>query len=361
MLLIRRIGEEGRGFWDQEIAKFTMAHPLNAYGWGAVRKVDKWKPVYLVAEDNGAVRGAMMILVKKLPYNPYSIMYSPKGPVWNYNDEETVTALIREARRIGSEQNAIFLRIDPNIEEDAVEGKDIFENLGFTHLEQRWTFWNSPRDVYRINLASIEKADDLFNEMDRDTRRCIRKAAKEGVTIEPATEERELEKFYEIFSEHSMAKGFMIRGYQYQKRMWDEYVANGNGRLFLAKYKGEMIGGLICIQFARKCLAMHMGTPYRYQKLQSNYAYLWESIKWAKDTGCIWYSFRGVGTTPSQEYFKSKFLPEVVRLVGYYDLPMKPQLYKIYNYSEFTLLPRAWPYIITLREKLEKKKSRDAH
>ena len=282
-------------------------------------------------------------------------MYSQKGPVWNYEDRKTLVALIEEASRIGNESNAIFLRIDPNIKEDDIEeGDDPFKALGFIHLENRWTFWNSPRDVYRIDLTKYDTAEKLFSMYDRDTRRCIRKAAKEGVTIEPATEIAQLEKFYAIFSEHSMARGFMIRGLEYQKKLWEAYVKENNGRLFLAMYKGEMIGGLICIQFARRHLAMHMGTPYRYQKLQSNYAYLWESIKWAKETGCVWYSFRGVGTTPTQEYFKSKFLPEVVRLVGYYDLPLKPSLYKIFNFSEFTVLPKAWPYLIYLRKFLQK-------
>jgi lipid II:glycine glycyltransferase (peptidoglycan interpeptide bridge formation enzyme) len=357
MVTIRRIDEKEKEYWNREVQKFEIVHPLNAFGWGAVRSVDKWKPIYLVAENHGLVRGMMMVLVKKIPYTPYSIMYSPKGPVWDYGDRETLAALVGEARRLGDEHNAIFLRIDPNIKEDVIsEGNDPFEMLGFIHLEHRWTFWNSPRDVYRIDLTKIEKAEDHFNLMDRDTRRCIRKAAKEGVSIEPATKKSELEKFYKIFSEHSMARGFMIRGYEYQSKLWDEYVEKGNGRLFLAMYKGEMIGGLISIQFARKHLAMHMGTPYRYQKLQSNYAYLWESIRWAKETGCLWFSFRGVGTTPSQEYFKSKFLPEVVRLVGYYDLPLKPTLYGMFNFSEFTVLPKAWPYLISMRDKLHKTK-----
>ncbi len=361
MLYIRRIDDARKYYWDQEVQKFEMAHPLNAFGWGAVRSVDKWNPIYVVAEKEGLVSGMMMVLVKKIPYTPYSIMYSPKGPVWNFEDRETLEGLVSEAKRIGLEHNAIFLRIDPNIKEDAItKGQDPFEELGFIHLEQRWTFWNSPRDVYRIDLTKVDNADALFNAMDRDTRRCIRKAAKEGVSIEPATGKAQLERFYEIFSEHSMARGFMIRGYDYQSKLWDEYVEKGNGRLFLAMYKGEMIGGLISIQFARKHLAMHMGTPYRYQKLQSNYAYLWESIKWAKETGCVWYSFRGVGTTPSQEYFKSKFLPEVVRLVGYYDLPLKPSLYKMFNFSEFTVLPKAWPYLIAMRGKLYKKKDDNA-
>jgi lipid II:glycine glycyltransferase (peptidoglycan interpeptide bridge formation enzyme) len=142
----------------------------------------------------------------------------------------------------------------------------------------------------------------------------------------------------------------MSRDYEYQRKLWDEYISKDRGRFFLAKYDGKIIGGLICVMFAKKCLAMHMGTPYKYQKLQTYYAYVWESIKWAKERDCIFYSFRGVGTTPTQEYFKSKFLPEIVSLVGYYDLPFRPFFYRLFYYGEFTLLPKAWSIIINLRK-----------
>ena len=355
MVKIRRIEETEKSYWDIEIQKYDGVHPLNAFEWGCVRRVDKWDPIYLVAESKGRFRGAMMVLVKKIAYTPYSIIYSPKGPVWNCDDHEVLTELVREVRRLGSEKKAIFLRIDPNIREDAIGEMDmILARFGFIHLDKRWTFWNSPRDVYRIDLTRMESDEKLFNMLDRDTRRCIRKAEKDGVIIAAATEERELREFYNIFREFSVAKGFMARGYEYQKALWEAYIKPNNGRLFLAKYKDRIIGGLVCIKFGRKCLAMHMGTPYKYQKLQTYYAYVWESIRWAKTEGCLWYSFRGVGTTPSQEYFKSKFLPEVVRLVGYYDLPLRPLLYKMFYSLEFTVLPRAWPFIISMREKLHK-------
>ena len=124
----------------------------------------------------------------------------------------------------------------------------------------------------------------------------------------------------------------------------------GNGRLFLAKHEGHIIGGLLCILFGRKCVAMHMGTPYRYQKLQASYAYVWESIRWAKESGCTWYSFRGVGTTPTQEAFKSKFNPKVVSLVGYFDRPFRPGLYRLFYWLEFTVLPASWPLIVKSRK-----------
>ena len=348
---VRELSPLEKDYWDREIQRFEFVHPLNAFEWGQVRAVDNWLPVYLVAERAGKFTGAMMVLQKKLPLTPFSLFYSPKGPVWDYGDDETLTSLIGKVQELAQKKRAIFLRVDPNIRESFIhENEDKLSLLGFIHLDQRWSFWNSPRDVSRIDLTRVNTGEEYFNLLDRDTRRCIRKAAKEGVVIEAATTEVELKTFYDIFKEFSVNKRFMSRDYEYQKRLWDTYIVNGMGRLFLAKYQGKIIGGLICIMFGGKCLAMHMGTPYKYQKLQTYYAYVWESINWAKEEGCTWYSFRGVGTTPTQEFFKKKFLPEVVGLVGYYDLPFSPLLYKAFYFGEFSLLPRAWPLLVNGRK-----------
>ena len=238
-------------------------------------------------------------------------MYGPKGPVCDPKDRETLKFTLETIRDEARRRGAVFLRIDPNIGEKYFASEvDPFEEEEFIHLKQRWTFWNSPRDVYRIDLNKAENEDGLFMTIYRDARRCVRKSRKEGLTIEPARSIEDLRKFYEIFNEITVAKGFMCRQYRYQEALWNEYIARGNGRLFLGIYEGEIIGGIICLLFGKKCVAMHMGTPYRYQKLQTYYAYIWESMRWAKEQECDWYSFRGVGTTPTQEYFKKQSNPK---------------------------------------------------
>jgi len=351
MTVIREISHSEKDYWDEGIQHLELVHPLNAYAWGQVRSVDRWHPIYLVAEREGKFCGACLILEKRIPYTPFSLLYSPKGPVWDYRDDETLCAIIDKIKEIAGKRKAIFLRIDPNIPESlSMNVEDRMSSLGFVHLQQRWTVWNSPRDLSRIDLTKAATEEELFNTFDREARRNIRKAAREGVVIEVAVSEAELQEFYTIFKEFSVKKGFMSRDYEYQKSLWDNYIANGMGRLFLAKYEGKIIGGLICIMFGRKCLAMHMGTSRQYQKLSSYYAYVWESIKWAREKGCTWYSFRGVGTTPTQEYFKRKFSPTVVSLVGYYDLPLRPFLYNLFYFCEFTLLPRALPLLVNARK-----------
>jgi lipid II:glycine glycyltransferase (peptidoglycan interpeptide bridge formation enzyme) len=197
MIQVREISDSERDYWDNNIQHFKFAHPLNAYGWGKVRSVDNWSPIYLVAENQEKLCGAMMILVKKIPYTSFSIFYSPRGPVWDYGDDETLTKLIEKAREVAKREKAIFLRVDPSIPESIISSiGDKLASIGFIHLEQRWNFWNTPRDVYRIDLTKVNSAEEFFDMLDRDTRRCIRKAAKEGVSIGIATNEGDLKAVY---------------------------------------------------------------------------------------------------------------------------------------------------------------------
>jgi len=350
-VIVREIGLAERDYWDEQIQTLDRVHPFNAYDWGTVRQVDGWESIHLIAERAGRVCGALQLLSKTLSPLPWSIFYGPHGPVCDPDDMDVVAAIHEKLREVAARKRAIFIRIDPNITEGESSSLErLLERLQYAHLDQRWSFWNSPRDEYRIDLRAGETAEDLYNALDRDTRRCIRKGPKDGLSIEVATTEEDLKAFYDIFKDFTVSKRFLVRGYQYQKRLWDCYVARGHGRLFLAKFEGQVIGGLICVMFGRKCVAMHMGTPYKYQKLQTYYAYVWESIRWAKENGCEWYSFRGVGTTPTQEAFKRKFNPTVVALAGYFDYPFRPVLYRLFYWCEFTLLPASWPLLVGTRK-----------
>jgi len=344
---VRALGAGDADYWDEQIQRFENVHPFNVYDWGRVREIDGWAAVHLVAERGGEFCGGFLLLMKRLPLLPYRIFYGPQGPICHPDDDTTIRAFHRKVQEIAVNKRAIFLRVDPNLREDDSTGfVQTAASLNYIHLDQRWTFWNSPRDEYRISLDEYPTVDVLHNALDRDTRRCIRKGPKDGLINEVATSEQDLRAFYEIFKDFAVDRGFMARGYEYQKQLWECFPARCRGRLFLVKFEGRTIGGLICILFGRKCVAMHMGTPYKYQKLQTYYAYVWESIKWAKENDCVWYSFRGVGTTPAQEAFKRKFNPKVVALAGYFDYPFKPLLYRLFYWVEFTLLPASWPLLV---------------
>ncbi len=351
MTIVRELNGAESEYWNTEIKRFESADPLNAFEWGMVRSVDGWMPIYLCAERGGKFCGAMMILKKRLPFTPLAILYAQEMPVWNYDDDDTLAALIKAAIGIGKRERAIFLRINPSIAEGSIDAQnDKFVTLGFIHLQQRWSFWNSPRDVARIDLTAINTPQEYFDVLPKETRAHVRNARRRGVTIEVATTKTELKQFYGMFRQFSIERNFMVRDYVYQERLWDTYVRQGMGRLLVAKYQGKVVGGCIDLLFAGKCLGMHGGSLGDYRSLGIDDACNVEAIMWAKGKGCSWYSFRGLGSRPTQEAYKRKFMTQVVSLVGYYDLPFKPMLYRLFYWAEFTLLPASWPVIIRIRK-----------
>ena len=134
---VRELNEADREYWNAEVQRFPCAHPLNAFEWGQVRSVDGWVPIYLCAEREGRFCGGLLILKKKLPFVPLTVLYAQKMPVWDHDDDETLAALVNAAIGIGKRDKAIFIRINPNIPEAAVEGReDKFIGLGFRRLRQ---------------------------------------------------------------------------------------------------------------------------------------------------------------------------------------------------------------------------------
>jgi len=344
--------EDQRDFWDRELAKFETAHPLNAYGWGRVRAIDGWSAIYLVVQDGEKVTGAAMILIKKIPVIPMTIMYSPRGFVFDLSDAETLEVLMQSIRSKAKEKGTIFLRIDPHFAEAAVnETADPFIAEGFEHLPYRWSYWNAPRDVYRVNLAKGDSEEDLFQQLVKATRSGIRKAKKEGVTIRRAERLEDVEAFYAVYKQFATEKGFLFRDFSYQETLWSEFISRGQGALLLSVHDGQIVGGLICLMFGELSLEMHRGVLYKYLKLHVNEALVWEGMRWARRRGCRWYCLRGIGAGPLQK-FKEKFRPQLVSFVGYYDLCFHPLVYRIVVFLEFKVLPRAITVMMRLRRRV---------
>lgn len=353
MLEILEIKEAERDTWDREVAGLPNVHPLNAFGWGRVRRVDGWTPCPLLARREGRTVGAMLLLLKGIPLPGCSVAYAPRGPVGDPWDRDLMRGLIEAAAERARRRQALFLRMDPHVLQETLARRgDPFEALGLVHLPWRWSYWNTPADVYRIDLTRAKTEAALFNSLDRQARKAVRRAEKLGVVIRQGRAFTDLQTFYGIFRTFSREKGFLARGFAYQKALWEEYVARGNGALFLAEHEGRPIGGLLCITFAGMCLAMHMGTPHADQHLRSNDAYVWEGIRWAWAGGCRWFSFRGVGSSAAETRFKQKFGPRAVPLAGYYDLPLAPLLHRPLLASEFQALPWAIQNAMTLLGRL---------
>ena len=277
--------------------KFVSAHPKGHFSqlweWGQVKKSMGWEPLPLVLEYQDEIQAAMLILKKRLPLLPISFFYSPRGPVMDTNHPELMRELLNGAAITAQEHRAIFLKIDPDIEKENRGFVDILTQNGWKINQTGLDFDGvQPKFVFRLSIRADEKA--LLDNMHSKWRYNIRLAERKGVSIRPAADEEDLKVFYDILQETARRDNFLIRDYGYFKCIWDCMVANDYARVFLAEYEGRVISAALTMISGEKAWYLYGASSNEDRNVMPNYLIQWEMIRWAKNSGCTLYDFRGV-------------------------------------------------------------------
>ena len=69
----------------------------------------------------------------------------------------------------------------------------------------------------------------------------------------------------------------------------------------MAYSEGEAIAGTIAVHFGDKVWYLYGASSNSHRNLMPNYLLQWEMIRWAVETGCRLYDFRGISGDLSEE------------------------------------------------------------
>jgi lipid II:glycine glycyltransferase (peptidoglycan interpeptide bridge formation enzyme) len=86
----------------------VVGHPLQSYEWGEFRKKTGVKVIRRGLVRNRKMVDGFTLTIHKIPRTGFNIGYLPKG-------NRPTTDLIEELKRIWSENNCIFIQLEPNI------------------------------------------------------------------------------------------------------------------------------------------------------------------------------------------------------------------------------------------------------
>lgn len=321
------------------IAKHPQGHFLQLWEWGLVKKGMGWNYLPLVAEKDGEIKGALLILKRRLPIPGLkkSIFYAPRGPVTDLEDEELCQILIKGTHRIAKEQGAIFLKIDPGVEAGNQIFREILIKCGFKLNETGLDFEGvQPKFVFRLDITPSEIA--LLENMHQKWRYNIRLSGRKGVTIREARGKEDLQLFYTILLETAERDKFLVRGYEYFEWIWDFMVTKGYAQVFLAEYNGRVISGALAFILGAKAWYLYGASSNSDRNVMPNYLIQWEMIRWARKNGCTLYDFRGVSGDLDENNplyglykFKKGFGGELVEFMGEWDKIYSPSFYFLWN------------------------------
>jgi peptidoglycan pentaglycine glycine transferase (the first glycine) len=336
--------------WNAMIAALPGAHVLQTKEWAAIKEPLGWNALPQVwRDDSGQVKAAAMVLQRTISFKGifphWRVLYIPRGPLLDWEDEHWRPRVLNDLQALAKSQRAIFIKIDPDLiaglgipgDQNACEepvGKSAVADL----KKRGWLFSDDQiqfRNTVCIDLSQSEES--WLARMKQKARYNLRLAQKKGVKVRPATAD-ELHLLYRMYAETSVRDGFVIRPEEYYQSIWRRFIGQNMAEPLIAEVDGEPVGGLIWFCFAGKAWYLYGMSREIHRDKMPNYLLQWEAMKRAKSAGCLRYDLWGAPDNFNDQdplwgvyRFKEGLGGQVVRLIGAWDYPSQPILYRLYT------------------------------
>lgn len=278
---------------EQFVVNHPNGHYLQSPMWAEVKP--QWQWCGMLSYRDGETVGALSVLIRPLPLG-FTVLYAPRGPVCDREDESVIAELLAAAKEIAKELRALLLYIDPDETDDNAAFHARMARLGFSERSSAGFGNIQPQYVFRLSLIR-ESEEALFYAFSQKTRYNIRLAEKKGVKIArysgaetvPADALNAFDALMLITGERDH---FIVRGREYFERL---LVSLGDSaQLFMAYLDGEAIAGTICIRYGEKAWYLYGASSNEHRNVMPNYLLQWSMIRYAMACGCTLYDFRGV-------------------------------------------------------------------
>ena len=345
MITFSEIGAADRDHYDDCVTRLPGPDFRQTYGWGEVREADGWVPRRFIATRDGVAVGCAQVLIGSLPHLPFRLIQVPAGPLIDYHSPETVRAFADLLRRLGQEHRAVLARIEPQV----LAGDEVAElnmaQAGLARSDLAWSFWNAPLEVLRIDLRGSE--EESLSRLHPTQRRNTRRFGTRGNLIETTDDPEDFWQLHRLLQGLGARKGFMVRGRSYWQALWDQFMSRGRAVLLAAKRGGVPLAYMLNVYCGRTAFFLHGADAPESRSERPNDALYWASIREARRAGCSVFDLMGY-VSDSHRRFKQSFGAELVRLTGYYELPVRPLPYRLFASMEKHILPRVVPCVARL-------------
>jgi lipid II:glycine glycyltransferase (peptidoglycan interpeptide bridge formation enzyme) len=174
----------------------------------------------------------------------------------------------------------------------------------------------------------------------------IRLAERKGVAVRDGSP-ADLSQFYAMYADTGARDGFLVRPFDYYRRIWERFLADGLAHLLLADLEGTPVAGLILFRFGPTAWYFYGASTAQGRDAMPNHALQWAAMRWARSVGCTRYDWWGAPDVLEESdpmwgvyRFKQGFGGEFVPGIGAWDFPVSTARYWAYT--------RAMPRLLDL-------------
>ena len=266
--------------WNRLVLQAEEGTFFHSFEWSEVirrygEETGSFTPKHVLVhdEETGELLGVLPLFLDRRRHRLVSLPFGDYGGpcVSPSADREKVLTLMfreveREARRVGE----VRLKSLPD------EYAGWLRNLHFTTTPHMYTF------LLEIGGLSL---DALWKRFRRDARRGVKKAVRQGVTVERIQDEKLMETYYQIYLVSMRHIRASIRPFTFFKAMWEVLFPKGLLHVLLARHRDIPIAGLIFLPWKRTLHIYGNVSIPEHRHLHPNDLLYYEAIRWGVEKG----------------------------------------------------------------------------
>jgi peptidoglycan pentaglycine glycine transferase (the first glycine) len=319
--------------WNQTLLSLPWPHALQSWEWGAFKSRHGW-----TATRWKTPRAAALVLRRKLPYTPFSVLYVPKGPTLDYADAAAWEAMLAHLERLARRQQALFVKIDPDVHREQSAVSQRLLARGWRPSLEQVQF----RNTMTLDLTQDEAS--LLAAMKSKWRYNVRLAERKGVSVRLGAVD-DLPLLYDMYHETALRDGFVIRPLAYYADLWGSFMQRGLARPLIAEVEGDAVAMLVLFYFGGRAWYMYGASRNQHREKMPNHLLQWQAMRWARSAGCAVYDMWGAPDELLESdsmwgvyHFKKGFGATLVQHIGAFDYPGSRLWYWAYTVAMPRLL-----------------------
>ncbi|MFA6007749.1 MAG: peptidoglycan bridge formation glycyltransferase FemA/FemB family protein [Candidatus Shapirobacteria bacterium] len=315
----------------------VVTHPIQTWEWGDFQESQGHKVYRLGVFDQQKMVSAYSLSFHKIPHTNFSIGNIPRGP-------EIDNDLIKNVKKIAETENAIFIKIEPDVIEK------IYDN-NYQLIKNKATVLNFPNLItspkvafyphsFIINLTLSE--DQLLANLSPKTRYNIKVANRHGVVISHSASDQDFEVYLKLLFDTTKRQGFYLHSENYHRQLWKTLKNTGLVEIFQATYQGQVLAAFMVFKLKDRLFYPYGASLDTHREVMAPTLLMWEVIKYGQSLGLKSFDTWGCLGPDAHEgengygfhRFKQGYGGNLVQFVGTYDLVINQNLYKAYNFID---------------------------
>jgi lipid II:glycine glycyltransferase (peptidoglycan interpeptide bridge formation enzyme) len=261
--------------------------------WGRFRRGLGWTPFRIAVPGAGAQPMAVaQVLVRRIPYTPYTLGFVWRGPLLDYADEQALVAMLRALDGLAAHVHAVSITCELPEVADPLLGARL-QRLG---LRPAKLLQHGATRVLDISPPPEQIQAGWKPKWRYNTRLAVR----HGVTVREADTVEDLARWYALLRVTSARDKFTTRSEEYYRRFWQMGRKDGATALLLAEYEGMLLSGMIVHLFGDEATYVYGASSNEHRNVMAPQLLQWEAMQWARARGATRYDLFGIAATDDE-------------------------------------------------------------